>query len=943
MPNGRRYPVPPKDDASKTSTFLDHVLSPDNTYRLERFSIWERVRLMKQNNQWLEPDMSDDPTQTPFWKVTEVDETNWSPMPVQNEMIEPLQNETARLQGNGSRPYIKPTEDTPDKQRAAKLSRDVLLDRLDVLRWREHEHEGVTSCVDFGTWVFRTGWDIDYSKTIKTPVLTAKKCPECDFTVADPSVPPKRVMGMVDDPMMQGRLNVQSMKDENNPLNPATYRAKVTHCLTCQAPPTPPAAPAIPGEMMPAELAAPSSAWAPPELEEYMPKPEQAKNGFDHFKRPLGEDTPIGEVYVENVSVFDYYPENQGLEVKFNQVMENGQATIRSLDWIVNHYPENGAKVQAEDAATLMKWHPVAGSSRHAMGGGEKDLFQNHALVREWHKDPWVVIDEHTKIPKLNRGRSLVMAGPIVLLDDDFMIECKDKTGQPTGDLIPRIQYQVVPWEVREKELFGLGAGELIMPQQVTINTMLAQVQDARHRFGSPKLLAEEGTDLIYAGFADTGYQSDVYYYRPGSEGAKPEPFGNIQMDQEWTNEYNIYVDSIHRAVGTMDAETGGTPGGGKAEWSAQALMYLGEKASERRKNRIDRIREAKRRAYKHMLQLIQEKYREDRDYRVKRVSTSERISIKKFKGLDLQGQHDVVFDDEPAYDTRLVRQAAMKEGLQAGTIIPDTASARRKINRELGAPLDINEEQNKQVERSIDEFCLFFDEGRDPAVSQRGDDHTIHFQQHMLDLMGDEAEQLMSDVDWSQIELALWGWEEDFDALMAMEQQIKLNPPGDKPLAPMPGLDGKVAPGAAEEALAQWQHAKQIQATLAAMPKALELRIFEFQKQYLEKTGIFNQQQATPGLAPGLTVPGMPAPPAVVDLPRQNAAHRILRFKAHAEAHYRLSQAEAAKAAGGAMAPAAPGGIETASGTKPGAPGEAIPGSGAGPGAATASGGGGA
>jgi hypothetical protein len=1018
--------LPPKNSPEKIKDFLDHVISQINSYRLERFGIWERVRLFKQGYQWLSPDYNDDPTQTPFWKVQEMDESNWSPLPVQNEILEPLSNETARLQGNGSRPYIKPTVDTADAERGAALAKDVLMDRLDLLGWREAEHEGATSMVDFGTWILKTYWDVDYSRTIRTPVLDAMKCPGCG-QVFLPKVPDKRVMGLKDDPSMAGRLNVKTVEDLNNPNTQTQFSASVTHCLTCPAtlpaaPPLPvgitdpshaagddsdstadPGSPAgsatpfsdlqtnvsasdgstpAPGQHIrpvgqpptgqgddddmhspagsrPADvqsspiggvtglgpnpslspstpLQLPTAAPGAPQLVPYMPSDDEARSGKDYFGRPLGEDTPLGEAAFENISVFDFFPENQGIETKMSTMTEFGQSSIRTLDWIVNHYPQNGWRVQAEDSAALMKWHPIAGATRHYLNGAEKDLFANHALVREWHKKPWVEVDKLTKIAKLNRGRSLIMAGNVVLMDADYMIQCTDENNQPTGDYIPRVQYQVIPWEIREKEIFGLGAGELILPHQVTINTLIAQVQDARHRFGSPKLLAEEGMDLMYAGFADTGYTGDVLYYRPGgSDQSKPEPFGNIQMEAQWANEYKIYLDSIHRVVGTMDAESGAVPGGGSSDWSAQALMYLGEKAGERRKNRIDRIRTAKRRAFQHMLQLIQEKYRETREYRVKR-STSERLSIRKFKGMDLNGQHDVQFEDEPAYDTRLVRQAAMKDAItQFQTITPDTALAKRKINQVLGAPTDINDEQNKQVERAIDEWCLFFDEGLDPAVNPRGDDHTIHFQQHMLDLMSDEADDLKRDIDWNQIELALWGWDEVFDALMAMEQQLKTNPPPPVPPKPQPMPDGSVPPEMALNAQEQWQHQVKMQQTIAAMPKSMELRIYQVMCNYIAQSGVL----ADPLAPPPVQIPGQPPQPAPVDQDRQQTVNRILRYRAHAEAHHLLGQQQAAQAAGGAQMAAAPGGVSTQSGTIPGNPGQAVPGPGAGPGSATAAG----
>lgn len=906
-----RPDYPPKNDVNKTRHFLDTVMSHENPYWLDQYSIWEKARLyVKRNQQWLEPDQMEDATHSPFWKLREVDGDNWTPMPVHNEMIAQIQNEAARLQGNGSRPYIRPVDDTPKMQRAAKLGRDVLVSKLEELYWRELEHEGCDELATYGNWIFKAWWDIDYTKTVRVPVTDALKCPSCDFRMANAKVPEKKTAAVMTAPKNEGRISVESTEDENNPLVPPKFRAKATHCLTCQ--PTAPTMDEFGAEIAPGA--------PPPPLEAYTPESEEAQEGRDYFGRPLGEEVPLGDVNVQNISCFNYKPENFG-NTRLRDLSEHGEERIETLDWVANHYPDKAKDVKAEDAADLMRWHPIVGNSRYLYGGGDVGMFANHVLVREWHKEPWIEVDKNSGRWKLNRGRSLIMAGNVVLLDGDFMIEKED------GSLLARVHYEVVPWEIRTGEVWGLSMSEILFSQQESINTLISQVQDARHRFGSPKLLCEEGMDLNYSGYADTGYNSDIWYYRPGAtEDAKPIPFGNQQMEGQWVAEYQHYVDSMQRSAGTMDAETGAVPGGGSSEWSAQALMYLGEKASERRKNRIDRIREAKKRMYRFMLEWIQERYVEDRNYTIK--TESERLSVRAFTGADLEGNTDVEIDDEPAYDTKVVRRAAIGDGLKAGTIVADTATARRKINRELGAPLDINEDQNKQVERACDEALAYYEDGLAPAVDIRADDHTIHFQQHMLDLMGDDWQRLRDDVDWNQVQLAIWNWQEDFDVLMSAEAELKANPLPPQPPMPLPDpVTGKVAPEAVAAEQQQWQQRQQTAQIIAAMPRALELRIFQFMQKTLEQSGILQNQAPDP----------MTGAVAVqVDTERMGKINQLFRFYAHAEAHYRQSQAQAQAAAPG---PAAPGGMETPRGMAPTQGEPAQPGAGSGPGATTTAG----
>jgi hypothetical protein len=528
----------------------------------------------------------------------------------------------------------------------------------------------------------------------------------------------------------------------------------------------------------------------------------------------------------------------------------------------------------------------------------------------EFHKKPWV--DENGK---LNKGRSLVMAGDVVLLDGDLLIESRNRPGH----FIPRVHYEYIPWELRDRETFGISAAEWMFSDQDSINTRASQVQYARHVFGNPKIMAPEGCDFTYAGFSNTGYSSDIWYYRPGPGGEKPETYGGMQLGQAWVTEENLDLESINRRLGVVDVEMGNAP---KDVTAASALMYMGEKASEGRVPRLTRIREAKKRLYKHQLELMNEFYREERFFHVR--DRNDRWSVKWFLGTDLAGQTNVQLEDEAVYDEKMFRRESIKEGINLGTIIPDTASAKRKINQALNIPNDINEEQNLQVEQAEDEWIRWFEEEIAPAVSKRLDYHNIHYQAHSLSLMSEHAWKIKRGADWGQVELALEGWEEQFNALMEMEAMLKMNPPPPEPPVPMPDpLTGQVDPRMAEIAVQQWEQQVQAKEKIDALPKALELRILQLKTNLVMQSGIIDPQ----------------------DQERAEAIEFLLRFDAHMEAHYRLATGQATAAASGVQIPAAPGGVESPTGMMPEpampmAP--PAPGPGAGTGAQTASGGGG-
>jgi len=409
-----------------------------------------------------------------------------------------------------------------------------------------------------------------------------------------------------------------------------------------------------------------------------------------------------------------------------------------------------------------------------------------------------------------------------------------------------------------------------------------------------------------------------------------PDVMGNVQMAQNWIQEVEMSRSAIGRACGSNDIDVGNAPG--KDLTAASAIMYLGEKSAVRRKPRVERIKEAKRKIYRHQLQMIHEFYREPRMYSV--YGGNDRWTVKSFQGADLMGETDVQFEDEQYFDVHMFRREVIKDGVQLGTIAIDTADAKRKINKELGIPLEINEELNQQVERAEEEWFQFYEEQRQPAVSPRSDDPVIHYQNHELSLRSEDGRRLMDECGWNDVELALWGWEDKFMAMEAMEQSLK-QPPEPPPSAG-PGPNGEPEGGEPDpESVDQYaeglaQRAKMEEA-ISRFPKAPELRVFMIWSQMLAPLFGMPQASADPSV--------LPMPP---DQERWAKILHVLRWKAHIEAHYRDAQRRATAAQAGIPMPAAPGSAETSAGLVP-TPGQvALPGPGAGPGATTGSGSGG-
>jgi hypothetical protein len=875
----RTKPIPPKGSRpEELQTFLETVIRYDTSHRIERFTTWEQARHYYEDDQWLERDYTEDPTRSPFWKSLELDVDNWMPTPVQNEMVRPIRNEVSRLLGVGSRPYIRVDKETPEAAKGAKLAKDVLNDRLEKLHWYDVQYEGCHHMVLYGTWVLKSSLELDYTEMKNIPVEETQKCPDCGAMYVNANIPDASLEEYKDNKNVKvSFLETEVLASLEEPR----ASGKITGCLACGTP-----------------------------LEGYTPAEEEL-DGPDYLGRPLGKPIPTVETQVRTCSVYDSFPENSGLDLNMKRMEEFGEAYIRSIDWCRKHFA-NGHLVKPEVSFGMLRWHPIVGGSRHFYGSGEGSdpaLFDHHAMVWEWHKKPWIEYDEKTKERKLNRGRSIIIAGnpAVVLLDGDYMIESKLKPGK----LIPRVHYEYIPWELRDREMFGISASEWMFSDQDSINTRKSQVEYARHIFGNPKLFAPEGCELTSAGMANTGYSSDIWTYRPGPAGEKPEALSGMQLGQAWVTEASIDLDAINRRIGVAEIEGGDAP---KDVTAASALMYLGEKSAETRKPRIQRIREAKKRIYSHQLELIHEFYRDERFYHVQ--DQNDKWGVKAFKGTDLANQTNVQLEDEAVYDERMFRRESIKEGIELGTIIPDSAAAKRKVNKALDIPLDVNETQNLQVSAAEDEWLAYVEEQIAPAVKPRQDYHAIHFQAHDLAFTSEIGKKYMRQADWNQVCLAIEGWEKDFEQILEMEASLELNPPSPEPPVPMPDpLTGVVSPDAHAHAVMVWQSRIQAKQQIDAMPRAMELRILQVKKNLLAESGVeIGDERA-----------------ATIDF--------LLRFDAHIEAHYRLAKGQAEAAATGEQIPAAPGGVESPSGMLPEPAMPTVAGAGAGQGGMTASG----
>lgn len=899
-------------DPNALAAFMDHVFYHDTPKRIRLRSTFNRARLYYIAKQWNQPVDHEDGTFSADWEQLKTN-LNGIPMPVQNELFPIITREAALLGKVGSKPYVRPDSDDPRAEDAAAVGKDVLMDRHRETGWAGHDRRGALSMALYGTWFEASYWDVDYTKTTRVPVTTAVRCPQCDFCLAKPELEEQEA-----EPILSNRpeaLDVEEIEDHNNPLVPALRKYTARTCPTCDTHMESGPVPALDPETEqpldggidgPATVDSMVATPGAPRLEEWVPTPEDAQDETDAVGRPLGEDVPLGDTALELISVFDAYPEpsKQAVDAYPENWEEFGWETPRSLDWIRSRFPKNGDQVAPARSQEAFRHHPIIGGMG-ALAGPGPTILENCQLVRVFTQKP--KLEKQDGEWKRNRGRLVIMADRVVLYDGDLLRESLNKPGED----IPLYHFDWAVWEERDREGFGVGMAELGFSQQDAINTTESQTMDARHRWLNPKLKVEDGVDISFQGGAGSSYSSDVLTYKRSSPETQEAPEilqGTTAPPAVW-GEYDRHVEGLQRTLMQREVEGGAPP---KDVTAFSALELLARKAAEGRTPRVERIRDMKQRRYKHQLQLMHEFYREKRYYHVR--AKNDKWAVRSFMGADLMGQCTVLLEDEPVLDAGVAKREGISLGLQIGTVAADTAAAKRRINAHLQIPLDVNEDANNQVDAAEAEAIKWKDEDHEPVIDEDGDDQTIHWEVHKLDLGRQEWRELKEACRWSQVLLHVWGWKDELTKIEQQEAAFKLQPPV-APVPEMAQIGGQAAlDGATQVYQAQMAAMQQIQ----ALPRPVELRIMHMWSQRLRAAGFLPTEDERLAFA------------------------KVFRMEAHAAGHRWLAQKQAMAAMAGIPQPSAPGGAQGPTGMiptpgqpvtpPPGAGAEALPGPGAPP-----------
>jgi hypothetical protein len=873
--------VPDKDYASKVKQFIDKKSLYEHPLHLRKHQLDRKADLFVQSIQWLQPSFNLDPTRTPHWsqKRPRPNDPDAIPMPVYNEIAGHIQNEASRLGKPEYKPYVRPAGKTPNvkTKEGARRATEILTASLEDMGWDDTAETFYHHMPMYGGGWLKSWWDTSMDKTVRVPIKGALQCPECDFKLASPDLAPEHAAAV--DPARVTKD--ESIGEDGRPQ----VKHSTSVCLTCDTHTV--MGPRLDATGQPAidptgaMTIEPQQAEGPSNLEPFTPVDEELQQQ-DHFGRPLGKDVPLGEWKVRNGSPYDTFPQDLGVDITIASMQEICEVHVESLDWIRSRFPDKADQIKAEQPSALLRWHPICGERTiFAESATGESLFRNHCRVKEYHKDPWMELDPKTGKRAMNQGRSIMMAGDVLLLDGPLMMESRLNPGK----YVRRVRYEYAPWEIRSggRELEGISMCEYLFDAQENINESKSQTADCRKRKASPKWLAARQMNFEYE---EGGEAGSVWMYDPipveGLQGLMPKEIGSTTIDSGVGAEIEHDLEYMDRASGKAAVEDGNVPGGVSA---AAAIQMLAEQTAERRRPRIRRIRKMFERIWRHGLELQHEFVVESREYLAK--NDADEWTDRSWIGTDIAGQFDVKIDPEPEHDTVIQKQERVRDAITNLKIVDvSNPKVAMMVAQELDMPTELFEDQNLQEDGAERELIDFLEQGVAPVIDKDLDDPAAHYDRHGRDCHGDKWRALERTARWAEAWTYLYGWDE---AKVPMPQPPAPMVPGQPPAPPAPPT-----------MVSKFDIFEQMNGQ--SLPPLPELHIEACWKAILNK------------VAPQLR----PRTPE-----QQQALAIVLRFRAHVAQHKRDEQAQATA---GAPQVAAPDAQATSAGMAPtaGVPGMA-------------------
>lgn len=699
-------------------------------------SEWRRAELFDQGMQWLQrgPSGFDGPGAMSQWASIyyEPSDANYIPTPVFNEGHGSRSNESARIGRPAYRPKVLAKTDTPNYKikQGAKKSTDLLRHRLREMEWDKAAQLMYYHIPVYGGAWLKSQWEQRWDSTTMVPKQGAVGCssPGCDFKLASPEIQPG-----------QAATGAPWAGGPAAPLGEGgTFQAQACPQCTEQVPD-----PADPTGMTPME----HSTYPP--LQPFQATMEEAATGQDSLGQPLGEAQPLGDWKLSIPSPYDVQPKNLGFMMSPGEIDEWREVHIETLDWVALRYPDKAAEVKPERPDVLAKYSPILGAPDIYGSILDAKILRDAVRIQEWHKKPWMERQQTAegKITfRLNEGRSVILAGNVILLDAPYLIP---SPSDPSKKL-PRVEMDYIPWELKDggRYLQGMSLWSLLFDPQMNANEIRSQAQSVRQRMAVPIYVALKSHNLEMALRDGVPGRFAMIDVDPEAPNMVPQVLNNMTIADGVWQELEDTVSSLEKFAGNVEVEKGQVPPSVSA---ALAIQYLKTYAGEKREPRIARIKDSLRRVWKHGLELMKQFYIEPREVGYEDEQGEERWST--VLGLDIQGETNVSVESEADFDDKAKDQELVLTLVERGIIMnptqPFDASKAREVARILEAPEGIFEVEDLQKDGAQREFCLFKDTQKVPQVDPSLDDHLAHYQQHGIDAMGDYFRDLEEKGGW--------------------------------------------------------------------------------------------------------------------------------------------------------------------------------------------------
>jgi hypothetical protein len=878
---------------AKPDVLREFIRKHNNHRSLFRMRAMERVWrnfLYYYGRQWIAVDQSYSDWLRAFTFIDELDDH--IPRPVTNRVVIAVENEAARLGKSALKPHVRADTNDPKQRAAARAVKDYITAGLrDDAFWPDVREQGVISFVVGGTLIQESSWQLDETDLEPRVQDDACSCTNCGECYADRKAPLSAVLGVLPpspsggEPAHQGYYEKQ--QGQRDPSSGAPSPAgddplvTMSKCLKCGG-----------------------------DLGEFAGDASELTEADDMFGRWIGGVAPKGKRRMEPVSIFDFFPENGGVDVEPWNMRCWGRMTPRPLAYFEERF-ENGCDVEPESVHSLLEHHPIlAEYSYSGFWSAQFDgaIFATHALHMEYHELP---------SKQFPMGRSIEMAGDVVLFDGELCTEIVDSRGK--AHKVPRKQVDAARYKIRPREFWGQALVDDVVGPQNRINQVDSQVESTLDYFGSPNLMVPVTANMQTPVWFDEYGNGKILFYEPDINNAnlKPEPIGG----QGWASSSDTWrVREAAKAdfdeiAGNMQVELGGAPPGVTA---ASALQYAGEKAGVRREPKARALEALYGRQFTHQMNLIAAFGTDEEEYDV--VSKNGRREQRSLERTDLINVAGISVEMEPTADMRLWKREAIKEGISLGLYTLDSAGTIRRVLEAMEMPTDINEDANLQVLYAEEAFTDYRDAGLIPPILPLHD-NWIQYQTLGNYLMGDEGTEIAKMSGWHRREVqhAIAGWEEVLEQRIFASDEAKVQMTSGIEVAPAqvdPATGAELVPSQRRPATPQ-----EVQGLVAQiLPAAWDLRIELIWTEMMEAAGLV-QKIGERTIGPdGLPVVGPDGQPAMA-LPKGLRLH--MSFEAVVQAHRKIDEAKKMKAAAGMAVTAAPGGSSTASGGIP-QPGQA-------------------